>query len=274
MPSFFRRGPVAAALSLCLALAACGGGGSSGQFSGSTINGTVLMDANAPVGGNANVCLFGVAGGQGNPVNLTVAPPVDTGTLLTPLCISTNAQGQFSQALPNFYGPVLVQITGGVYNGFADGGATTTLTALSTPSTTAAGGFATTNAALQALVMVGGGGTVNVLVTPLTTIATAITTNMPGGLTMANYATAVAQVNNEFQLGNLSILNAPTTGDAQDLALRGVEEYLLLYGSSTGSDPTGYNLINWTTGVLGSVSTLYTTAYNTINGTSASFNFY
>ncbi len=254
-----RRGALSAALSLCLALAACGGGTNS-KFSGSTLDGQVLMEASAPVSGSANVCLYAIANGQGNPLNTAVVPPANTGTLLATGCLNTNAQGQFAQALPAFYGPVLVQITGGSYVNRATGGSAS-LSALGS-----------TNAALQAVVFVGGGGTVNVVVSPLTTIATAIALNMPGGLTMSNYAAAAAHVASEFQLGALSITSAPGSGDAQDLALRGIEDYLVT-GAAVVDDPKGSNLLSWNSAALATVSADYTSAYNAINGTTASFAF-
>ncbi len=261
MSSLPRRGAVAAALSLCLALAACGGGTSS-KYAGSTVDGQVLMDAATPVLGGGTVCMFAIANGQGNPLNTGVSPPASTGTLLTPGCISTNSQGQFSQALTNFYGPVLVQITGGSYLSTATH-TQQSLTAL-----------AATNASLQAVVFVGGGGTVNLLVTPLTTIATAMANAMPGGLTMSNYAAASARVAAEFQLGTTDVVTtAPTVGDAQDKVLYGIEQYLAQPPGSS-DDPAGANLLNWNTGALGQMSSDFTTSYNTINGTSASFSFY
>ena len=230
MSSLPRRGAVAAALSLCLALAACGGGTSS-KYDGSTVDGQVLMDATAPVISSGAVCMYAIANGQGNPLNFSVSPPTGTGTLLTPGCISTDAQGQFSQALPNFYGPVLVQITGGSYLSAA------------THSTQSLTPLAATNASLQAVVFVGGGSTVNVQVTPLTTIATAIANTLP------------------------------VAGDAQDKVLFGIEQYLALPPGSS-DDAGGADLLNWNTGVLAQMSSDFTTSYNAINGTSASFSFY
>ena len=260
MPSLSRRGLLAAVSSLCLALAACGGG-TSGQYSGSTLNGQVLMDASAPLGGSANICIYGIANGQGNPLNTNVTPPVNTGTLLTTGCLSSDAQGQFSAPLTNFYGPVLIQVTGGVYASRATG----TVITLN--------GLSATNAALQAMAFVGGGGTVNVVATPLTTMAVAIANTMPGGLTMGNYQAAATKVAAEFQLGGLNITSAPTSGDPQDLVLRGVEQYLAFPPGST-DDPNAANLLNWNTGALPTMSTDFSSAYNAINGTSASFSFY
>lgn len=260
MSRFLRRGAALAGLSLCLALAACGGGTSS-RYSGSTLVGQVLMEASAPVTGSNNVCLYAIANGLGNPLNTSVSPPVNTGTLLTSACISSDAQGNFTQALPNFYGPVLVQITNGTYLNRATA-ATASLTRLSS-----------TNASLQAVAFIGGGGTVSVVVSPLTTIATAMALKMPGGLSMSNYAIAASRVAGEFQLGSTQVTSAPSPGDAQDLALRGVEQYLV-GGSSVADDPNAANLLTWNTAALSTMSADFTSAYNTINGTTATFVFF
>ena len=260
MPSLSRRGLLAAVSSLCLALAACGGG-TSGSYSGSTLDGQVLMDATAPVVGSANVCIWGIANGQGNPLNTNVSPPTNTGTLLTNGCLSTNAQGQFSADLTSFYGPVLVQIFSGSYASRATG------------TTVGLNSLSATNASLQAIAFVGGGGTVNVTITPLTTIAVSMANSMPGSLTMANYQTAAAKVATEFQLGGVNVTSAPASGDPQDLVLRGVEQYLAFAPGAT-DDPSAANLLTWNTGAVGTMSADFTSAYNTINGTSASFSFY
>ena len=260
MPCFPRRGAVAAALSLCLALAACGGG-TSNQYAGSTLAGQVLMEASAPVAGSANICLFAVADGLGNPLDTAVVPPVGTGTLLTSGCISSNSQGQFVQALPNFYGPVLVQVANGYYYNRASS------------SSVALSNLTQTNDSLQALAFVGGGGTVNVVVSPLTTIATAMANRMPGGLNAANYAAAIAKVEAEFQLGGLNITQAPSSGDAQDLVLRGIERYLVDPPGST-DDPTGANLLNWNVAALTTMSADYSNAYDAINTSATHFTFY
>lgn len=255
-----RRGAIAAALSLCLALAACGGGTSS-QYAGSTLAGQVLMDASAPVAGSANICLFAIADGLGNPLDTAVVPPLSTGTLLTPACITSNSQGQFVQALPNFYGPVLVQVANGYYYNRASS------------SSVALSNLSATNASLQAVAFIGGGGTVNVVVSPLTTIATAMANRMPGGLNAANYAAAAAKVEAEFQLGGLSITQAPSSGDAQDLALRGIERYLVDPPGSS-DDPAGANLLNWNTAALATMSADYSNAYDAINASTQQFTFY
>ncbi len=257
------RAALGAVLPLTLLLSACGGGANT-QYQGSILNGTVLMGAGQPVNSNGAgaVCLYAVANGQGNPINTAVSPPANLGTNLTSLntCnIPIAANGTFSVNLTSYYGPVLIQVAGGSYTNLANGTATS-LTNL-----------ASTNASLQALVQIGGGGTVNAVVTPLTTVATAMITPN-SGLTMANYAAASAKVAGEFQLGGLNINAIPASGDAYDMALKGVQDYLVVSPAST-DDPNANNLLTWNF-TASPVASDYTTAYNAINGTNLTFSFY
>ncbi len=259
MPRHFRRAGLGAALVLPLLLAACGGGSS--QYDGSILNGQVLMSAGNPVtdGGNGNVCVYAVAAGQGNPLNTTVVPPANTGTLLTTSCVPTDANGNFTIDLTSFYGPVLIQVAAGSYTNAATG------------KTTLLPNLSSTNASLQAVADIGGGGTVNAVVTPLTTIATVKAAAMSGGLSAADYAAASASVASQFQLGSLTINTAPVAGDAYDMALAGVQEYL---ANAPGAidDPNANNLLTWNLSAS-TVQADYTTAYDAINHSSASFTF-
>ncbi|MBW4048040.1 MAG: hypothetical protein HIU89_08910 [Proteobacteria bacterium] len=260
MPRKYSRAALGAALPLTLLLASCGGGGTSTNYEGSILSGHVLMGAGQPVNGNGtgNVCLYAVTGGLGNPLNTTISPATSTGTLLTSSCFPTDANGNFSVNLTSFYGPVLIQVAGGTYTNVASG--TTSLTNLTS-----------TNASLQALVNIGGGGTVDAVVTPLTTIATAMITPN-SGLTLANYAAASTKVAGEFQLGGLNINAAPVAGDAYDKALKGVQEYLVAAPAST-DDPNANNLLTWNL-TASNVQGDYTSAYNVINNTALTFTFY
>ena len=228
------RATLLAVLPLTLLLAACGGGASVND-QGSFLNGQVLMGAGRPVddNGTGNVCIYAITGGLGNPVTASVSPPTNTGTLLTSGCIPTAADGSFSANLTSFYGPVLIQITGGSYASVATSGRATLANLVST------------NASLRAIVNIGGGGTVNAVVTPLTTVATAIAQSLPGGLTLANYAEASNTVAAEFQLGSLNINSAPTADDPYDLALNGVQDYLAA-PPGAADDPNANNLLTWT----------------------------
>lgn len=256
-----RRVALGAALVSSLVLSACGGG-TSGRYDGSVLSGTVLMGSGRPVNGSgvANVCIYGIVNGQGNPLNTTVTPALNTGTLLTNGCLSSDANGKFSVDLTSFYGPVLIQITGGSYVN-ASTGAAASLTNLTS-----------TNASLQAVANIGGGGTVNVVVTPLTTVATVIAGAMPNGLTPSNYASASTRVASEFQLGGLALNTQPQLGDAYDMALSGVQQYLAAAPGST-DDANANNLLTWSL-TASNVQGDYTSAYNTINHTTATFTFY
>ena len=259
MPRKHSRAALGAVLPLTLLLAACGGGGTSASYEGSILSGQVLMGAGQPVNGNGtgNVCLYAVTGGLGNPLNTSISPATNTGTLLTSGCIPTDANGNFSVNLTSFYGPVLIQITGGTFANVAGG-------------TTSLSNLTSTNASLQALVNIGGGGTVDAVVTPLTTIATAMITPNTG-LTLANYAAASSKVATEFQLGGLNINAAPVAGDAYDKALRGVQEYMAVAPAST-DDPKANNLLTWNL-TASNVQGDYTNAYNAINNTALAFTF-
>jgi hypothetical protein len=265
MPRNHSRAALGAVLPLTLLLAACGGGGTNAKFEGSILNGQVLMGAGQPVSSNGagTICLYAVYKGQGNPLNTSVTPAANQGTNLTSpnLCnIPIAANGTFSVNLTSYYGPVLIQVTGGSYTNVVNGAASSLANLTST------------NASLQALVQIGGGGTVNAVVTPLTTIATAmISPNSNGGLTMANYAAASTKVAAEFQLGGLNINAVPASGDAYDMALKGVQRYLVAAPGTT-DDPNANNLLTWNL-TASTVAADYTSAYNTINHTNLTFSF-
>lgn len=263
MPWNHSRIALGAALPLSLLLAACGGGSTSTKYQGSILNGQVLMGAGQPVSGNGigNVCIYAITGGQGNPLNTSVSPPTNTGTLLTIGCIPSAADGTFSVNLTSFYGPVLIQISGGTYTNAAN------------QAGSSLANLATTNASLQAVADIGGGGTVTAVVTPLTTVATAIAQSMPGGLTAANYAASSANVATQFQLGGLNINTAPQAGDAYNMALLGVQRYLVAPPGST-DDPNANNLFTWNL-AASPVAADYTAAYQAINsGSTATFAFH
>jgi hypothetical protein len=275
MPVSPIRISLGAALLASLTLAGCGGGSTNTNYSGSTVTGQVLMGANSPVNGNGtdNVCAYAIVNGQGNPLTTTVTPYTSYGTVLD--CVPSAADGSFSMNLTSFYGPVLLQVVGGTYsyNGASQALNSLTSTALNLAASASNAALAT-NASLQAMVNVGGGGTVTANITPLTTFAVArITPN--SGLTLANYTASLLHIAGQFSLGSLALATAvPTAGDAYDKALIGVDQYLLNMGATLGAtnDPYGANLLNWTN--LATASADYSTAYNQANGTTGvSFNF-
>lgn len=270
-----------AALLGSLTLAGCGGGASSTTYEGSTVVGQVLMGANSPVNGNgtSNVCAYAVVNGQGNPLTTTVVPYTSYGTQL--VCVPSAADGSFSMNLTSFYGTVLLQVVGGTYSykGASYGLNSLTSTALNLAASATNAALAT-NASLQAMVNVGGGGTVTANITPLTTFAVARLTPS-NSLTLANYSTSLQHIAGQFNLGSLALATAvPASGDAYDKALMGVDQYLLNMGTTLGAtnDPYGANLLNWTnlgtSTTAATVSADYSSAYNTANGTTGvSFNF-
>lgn len=277
--------------SLCLALAACGGGGSSAKYDGSVLHGQVLMGYNTPISG-ATVCLYGLVNSgslfsTGNPVVAASAPSnanpyVSSGVLISTTgdtysnfttaqlspCLTTDASGNFTQSLTTYYGPVLIQVSGGVFTSAATGAVNpTTLNNITNRTST-----------LEAIANIGGGGTVSTVVTPLTTIATELATAY-GGQDGVNYARGLSHV--QAQFGITQDLTATPTSSASDpyqLALLGVQQYLVsytTYGATApgGDDPNGSYLLTWSSANLGTVSTDYTAAYNAVNGSSASFGF-
>jgi hypothetical protein len=262
-----------------LALAGCGGGSSTTNYNGSTVVGQVLMGPAASGGavnggGTNNICAYALVNGQGNPLNTTVTPYINTGTVLD--CVPTAADGSFSMDLTSFYGPVLLQVSGGT---FGYKGATYALNSLTSTAlglaASASNAALATNASLEAMVNVGGGGTVHVMVTPLTTFAVArITPN--SGQTMGAYATSLGVIAQEFGLGSVDLTAAvpAVAPDPYGMALLGVDQYLATMtpiGSST-NDPYAANFLTWNN--LAQVSADYTAAYNAANGTSGvSFSF-
>ena len=256
MPRHFRRAGLGAVLALPLLLAACGGGSS--QYNGSILSGQVLMSAGVPVydSGVGNVCVYALVNGQGNPLNTTVVPWSNSGTLLTNGCVPTDANGNFSIDLSSFYGPVLIQVSAGSYTNIATG------------SSTSLPNVSSTNSSLQAIADIGGGGTVTAMVTPLTTIATVKSQALGGGLNAANYATASADVASQFQLGSLSINAGHQSGDAYDKALRAVQEYMVNTPGSS-DDPGANNLLTWNTLQLSTVQRDYSAAYTALYGAPA-----
>ena len=164
-------GPVAA-----LALLACGGGGgtSTSPPAGTTsISGAVVK---GPVNG-AQVCGFALAGN-------TQGAPVGT-------CVTTDASGNYTLILPVGTGSLWLQATGGSY---ADE-VTSAITNLS------AGGPLST-------LVTANGGTVNAMLTPLTTLAlnaAAANVGSGGTLNAAAFNAAVSQVLTAFGLTGLDI---------------------------------------------------------------------
>jgi len=284
-----------AALLGSLTLAGCGGGSSS-KFEGSVVTGQVLMGpqypadtSGGPVSG-ATVCAYAFLA-NGSPLYTisTATSPYSYYNSPAAICQTTGANGSFSFNLINgVYGPVLLQATVGSY-AFGSSSAlksytlnTLTSTALNLPSNTSPAPvnyFIATNTTLQAVIDVGGGGTVSTNITPLTTFAVA-RSNPINGFTVTAYQSNLSNV--AAQLGINGVTNLATAipgNSASDpngtygQAMLGVEQYLatMTPNGSNADDPYGANLLNWTN--LGTVSADYSSAYNAANGTSQTFSF-
>ncbi|MGE0072988.1 MAG: hypothetical protein AB7S55_07995 [Thiomonas sp.] len=278
-----------------LLLTACGGGGSSAQYEGSIVTGQVLMGpqypgdtSGGPVAG-ATVCAYAFLA-NGSPLYTINYGALPYTYNITPAatCQTTTANGSFSFNLLNgVYGPVLLQAYGGSYQFGASSSALKSYTLnqltsanLSFLTTTSTNYFIASNTTLQAVVNVGGGGTVSTNVTPLTTFAVA-RGNPVNGFTVATYQNNLSNV--AAQLGISGVANlatavpgAPTSDPnaSYGQAMLGVAQYLATMtpnGTNT-DDPYGANLLNWTN--LATVSADYTAAYRAINsGSTATFSF-
>lgn len=276
-----------AALLGSLALAGCGGG-STAQYEGSTVTGKVLMGpqtagdtSGGPVAG-ATVCAYAFVNGQAayTIYSATASAYTYANTPVAP-CATADAQGNFSFDLRNgVYGPVLLQATSGTYsfNGTSRPLNPLTSANLAMPAS-ASNAFIATATTLQAVVNVGGGGTVSTNITPLTTFAVA-RSNPISGFTVATYQNNLSNIAAQLGITGVSDLanavpgnTATDTSGTYGQAMLGVEQYLATMtpnGSNT-DDPYAANLLNWTN--LATVSADYSTAYNAANGTSQTFSF-
>lgn len=291
-----------AALLGSLTLAGCGGGSNSGQYEGSIVTGKVLMGpqstsdtSGGPVAG-ATVCAYAFVKDASAPVyTINIgALPYTYNISVAATCQTTAADGSFNFNLINgAYGPILLQAYGGSYT-FTPANSTSrsftlnqlTSSNLTSLTTTSANYFIASGATLQAVVNVGGGGTVSTNVTPLTTFAVA-RSNPINGFTVATYQNNLSNI--AAQLGITGVSNlasavpgntATDTSSTYGQAMLGVEQYLATMtpnGSNT-DDPYAANLLNWTN--LGNATTAatvsadFTGAYQAINtGSTATFNF-
>ena len=289
------RLPLGLTLLASLLLTACGGGGSSAQYEGSIVTGQVLMGpqypgdtSGGPVAG-ATVCAYAFLA-NGSPLYTINYGALPYTYNITPAatCQTTAANGSFSFNLLNgVYGPVLLQAYGGSYQFGASSSALKsyslnqlTSTNLSFLTTTSTNYFIASNTTLQAVVNVGGGGTVSTNITPLTTFAVA-RGNPINGFTVATYQNNLGNVAAQLGISGVGNLATAIPGNpASDpnasygQAMLGVAQYLATMtpnGTNT-DDPYSANLLNWTN--LATVSADYTTAYRTINsGSTASFSF-
>lgn len=209
------RTPAVAALVFSSILAACGGSGGGATLpGGGTIGGTLVK---GPVRG-AHVAAYALAGG---------AMGAQLGTA------TTDAAGNFTIAVGDHSGPVMLQASGGSYTDEATGAAMPML----------AGDVMT--AALPS--MEAGGTIAGVQVTPVTSMAQARARAMTGGMTPANVATANAAMGTYFSVGDI-LHTAPmdpltagsgagATQDARNygMALAAMSQYAKTIGMTASS---------------------------------------
>ena len=253
-----------------LALAACGGG-SDPVVTPATTSGagattptattpvtpvtpvTPITPVTPPVVTNSgDTTLTGsvVKGPVGN-ATVTVKKPDGTACGTT----STNVAGQYSFTTACI-GDVIVEVTGGSYTDEA----TNTVKTLSTPLKT---------------VISATGGTVNAVVTPLTTIAFSYAFTSSNAATKAAFDAQAAKIATQFGLTGVNLAtNVPVvsgTTNAYGNALKGISQYLkdnpaqTLAAVTTASLKSSADFTNF--------GTLYSAAYNKANGTNITLNF-
>lgn len=159
-----------------VALAACGGSGSTTVAGGGVIGGTgsiVGTGSKGPVGG-ATVIAYGVAGGS---------PGAQIGTAMT------DANGRFSLSIGGYAGPVMLQLSGGSYTDEATGSAM---------------GMAAGDVMTAMVPSVAAGSTTSgIQITPLTSMAQTAVQHMSGGMNDANIATANRSVGAYFMVSDI-----------------------------------------------------------------------
>lgn len=234
MVNVFHRMKVAGAtLATLLLVTACGGGGDSGLgivgTGGTGISGSVIK---GPVS-NATVAAFAISGGQ-------VGAQLGTTT--------TDANGNFSMAMSDYSGPVMIRTTGGSYRDEATGqpmsmGAADMMTAV-VPSLTSG----TTTTGIQ--------------VTALTGMAQTMAQQMTGGMTASNIAAANSAMGAYFGVSDVlhvSPMNplvagsgATATQDARTygMTLAAMSQYAKTLGMSVSSGAVTAMMSDASDGVL------------------------
>src|ERR1035437_6375421 len=150
-------------------MAACGGGGTAADNVGSGGTGYISGAAVKGPVGHATITAHGINGGQ-------MGAQIGTAT--------TDVNGNFSMAIGNYAGPVLLQMSGGSYTDEATGAS----------MSMALGDVMT---AVMPSVAAGASNS-GVQVTPLTAMAQAMAQHMTGGITDANIAAANTAIGNKI----------------------------------------------------------------------------
>ena len=157
-----------------LTLFGCGGGGTAGTTNPPGINGTISgMAVKGPVAG-ATVAAFAVNNG---------AMGQQIGTA------QTDGQGNFTMAVGEYSGPVMLQMTGGTYTDEASG---------ETMPMQAGDVMTAVIPSISAGETVGG-----MQITPLTSMAQTMAQAMGGGLTPDNISAANTSVGHYFMVGDI-----------------------------------------------------------------------
>lgn len=164
-------------------LAGCGGGSSvDGMGAATTLSAQGTVSGNVvkgPVSG-ATIKAFAISGGaMGAPISSAV----------------TDAHGAFSMSMAGYAGPVMLQMSGGIFTDESTG----------LPMAMGAGDVMT--AVLPEVAA--GANVTGVAVTPLTAMAQAMAQRMSGGLTDANIATANTAVGNYFMVHDILLHTQP-----------------------------------------------------------------
>ena len=239
-----------------LVAAGCGGGGgSSGQLGVVTTlaptNGTTTPTTPATTASTDTTLTGSVVKGPVGNATVTVKKPDGTACGTT----TTNAAGLYSFTTA-CTGDVVVEVTGGTYTDEA----TNTTKTLDTP--------------LKA-VLTASGGTVNGVVTPLTTMAFSYAFASNSAATRAAFDAQAAKVATQFGLTGVNLATTlpvvSGTTNAYGNALKGISQYIRDNGTKTLATVTTSSFI--TSADFAAFGTAYSTAFNKINGTNVTYSF-
>ncbi len=211
-----RRKLLMIAAGVILTLAGCGGGGGGGTSlatSGGTIGGNAVK---GPVSG-ATVTAYSISSGMMG-VRLGSA--------------STDSQGNFSMAVGDYTGPVMLQMGGGTYLDEATG----TTMAMAPGDVMTAVVSSSTGSELS-----------GIQITPLTSMAQALAQHMAGGMTAANIAAANTMIGAYFMVSDIlhtkpmnPLVTGSGTGATQDarnygMTIAAMTEYAKTVGMTDSS---------------------------------------
>ncbi|MDO8455366.1 MAG: hypothetical protein Q7T07_00430 [Burkholderiaceae bacterium] len=206
--TFLRIQLVVAMTAGALLVTACGGGTNIASNVGSGGTGFVSGVVTKGPLGNASVTAYSISGGQ-------------MGTTIGSTMTDTN--GNFSMGIGSYAGPVMLQVSGGVYKDEATG---TTMSMAQGDVMTAIMPTVAANT-----------NTAGIQVTPVTGMAQTLAQSMPGGMTDANIASANASMGNYFSISDVlhvapmnPLVPGSGTGASQDarnygMTLAAVSQY-------------------------------------------------